>query len=37
MLAEKSLVEIGQKIALTNVEQKTLSNIDYKISLADVG
>jgi len=37
MLAEKSLVEVGQKIVLTNVGQKTLPNIGYKIVLADVG
>ena len=37
MLAEKSIVEVDQKIALTNVKQKTLPNNDYKIALTDVG
>ena len=36
-LAEKSLVEVGEKIALTNVGQKTIPNIGYKIALANVG
>jgi len=37
MLIEKFLVEVGYKIALTNIGQKTLLNIGYKIVLVDVG
>ena len=36
-LPEKTLVEVGYKIALINVGQKTLPNINYKIALVDVG